>query len=91
MAVKFRKRAEADLRAIIAWYETVAADAVAPVLSDIYRSIDQLIDFPRLGPMVPGHRFRRLVTRKYHFKIAYEIGDEAIIILGIYRYQNRDS
>jgi plasmid stabilization system protein ParE len=89
MPVKFRKQAESDLRAIIEWYDAVRA--VAPVLSDIYRSIDQLIDFPRSGPKVPGHRFRRLVTRKYHFKIAYEIGDEAIIILGIYRYQNRNS
>jgi plasmid stabilization system protein ParE len=49
IAVRFRKEAEADLRGIIGWYEGVAPDAVANILSDIYRSIDQLARYPRSG------------------------------------------
>ena len=90
MKVSFRRKAEDDLRGIVEWYEGVAPEAVANVMSDIYRSIDQLIDFPRSGSKVPRQRFRRMVTRRYHFKIAYEIDDETIAIVGIYRYQNRD-
>ena len=68
-----------------------APAAVAAILSDIYHSIDQLIAFPRSGPRVPGHRFRRIVTPKYHFKIAYTAEHETITILGIYRFQDRES
>lgn len=91
MAVSFRERAEADLRSIVEWYEGVAPEAVENILSDIYRSIDQLIDHPRSGIAVPGRRFRRIVTRRYHFKIAYEVMPRSIVILGIFRYQNREA
>lgn len=90
MSVRFRKEAEADLRGIIGWYDTVAPDAVASILSDIYRSIDQLTRYPRSGLQLPDRSFRRIVTLKYHFKIAYEIGEDRIVILGIFRYQNRE-
>lgn len=89
MAVSFRRQAEADLRAIIDWYEDVAPEAVCNIVADIYRSIDQLIDHPRSGIKVPGQRFRRIVTRKFHFKVAYQVEVERIVILGIFRYQNR--
>jgi plasmid stabilization system protein ParE len=90
MKVRFRLQAEADLREIIDWFKGVAPESVANILDDIYRSIDQLIDFPRSGIKVPAHGFRRIVTRKYHFKIAYEIDEDSVVVLGIYRYQNRD-
>ena len=91
MPVRFRKEAEADLRGIIGWYESTAPDAVSNILSDIYRSIDQLTRYPRSGMAVPNRSFRRIVTLKYHFKIAYEIGDDRIVVLGIFRYQNREA
>ena len=91
MSVRFRKEAEADLRGIISWYDVVAPEAGPNILSDIYRSIDQLTRYPRSGMAVPDRSFRRIATLKYHFKIAYEIGEDRIIILGIFRYQNRDS
>ncbi len=91
MKVRFRRQAEADLSGIVEWFEDVAPEAVANILADIYRSIDQLIDFPRSGTKVPGQGFRRIVTHRYHFKIAYEIGDSTIIVVGIFRFQNRDS
>jgi plasmid stabilization system protein ParE len=71
--VSFRKEALADLQAIIAWYEDVAPDSVARILADIYRSIDQLVRYPRSGMQVPQRSFRRIVTLRYHFKIAMNL------------------
>lgn len=91
MTVQFRRQAEADLQGIVEWFEGVAPHSVAEILGDIYRSIDQLIDFPRSGTKVPGQRFRRIVTQRYHFKIAYEIEAKSIVVVGIFRFQNRNS
>jgi plasmid stabilization system protein ParE len=88
--VLFRAEAEADLRSIITYYEEVAPTSIGNILSDIYRSIDQLTHFPQLGMAVPERPFRRIVTLKYHFKVAYQIQDEDIVILGIFRYQDRE-
>jgi plasmid stabilization system protein ParE len=71
MQILFRSRAESDLSRIIAWFDQVAPDSVPRILDDIYRSIDFLLDFPRLGVPVSGTPFRRTVTRRFHFKIAY--------------------
>lgn len=91
MRVTFRREAEADLRSIIAYYEEVAPEAVGNILSDIYRSIDQLTFFPRIGMQVPNRPFRRVVTLKYRFKVAYEVGEDRIVILGVFRYQDREA
>jgi plasmid stabilization system protein ParE len=90
MRVIFRAEAAADLRSIIAYYEEVAPEALANILSDIYRSIDQLTRFPRIGMPVADRPFRRLVTLKYHFKVAYEVHGDLILILGIFRHQDRE-
>lgn len=37
----------------------------------------------------PDRHFRRIVTIQYHSKLIYEVSDERIMILGIYRYQDR--
>lgn len=86
----FRKEAEADLRNIIAYYEDVAPESLAHILSDIYRAVDQLVQFPNIGMQVEERNYRRIVTLKYHFKVAYEVGEDRIIILGIFRYQDRE-
>lgn len=91
MTVLFRQEAEADLRAIVEYYQTVAPESLGNILADIRRSIDQLIRYPRSGMPVPGRTFRRIVTIKYHFKLAYEVRDDRIVILGVFRYQDRDA
>jgi plasmid stabilization system protein ParE len=90
MQIQFRKQAEADLRLIMEYYEDVAPDSSPNILADIFRSIDQLVHFPRIGMQVEGRDYRRLVTIKYHFKVAYEVGDDCVVILGIFRYQDRE-
>ena len=88
--IAFRTEAKADLDAIIDWYTAVAPESLERILADIYRSIDQLSRYPRSGMSVPERRFRRIVTLDYHFKIGYQIEDERIVILGLFRFQNRE-
>jgi plasmid stabilization system protein ParE len=90
MKILFRKEAEADLRSIVSYYESIAPEVVSNILADIYRSIDQLAHFPHSGMRVPDRPFRRIVTLKYHVKIAYDASDDCITVLGVFRYQDRD-
>ena len=91
MTILFREEAEADLRSIVDHYRSVAPDAVENILADIYRAIDQIARYPRSGMQVPDRAFRRIVTIRYHFKVAYELRDDRVVILGIFRYQNRET
>jgi plasmid stabilization system protein ParE len=86
----FRREAENDLRSIIAFYDASAPEATANILSDIYRSINQLAHYPLSGMQIPDRAFRRIVTIKYHFKIAYQVTEQQIVVLGIFRYQDRE-
>jgi plasmid stabilization system protein ParE len=87
--VRFRKQAEADLRQIVEWYDSVAPHVTSAILAYIYRSIDQLVAYPRSGEAVPGHKFRRIVTRKYRYKIVYTVAPRHISVIGIFRHQDR--
>lgn len=89
--IQFRREAEADLRSIVDYYEGVAPDSVANIFADIYRSIDMLVDYAHIGMQVPYRPYRRIVTIRYHFKIAYEVGDDSLVILGIFRFQDRET
>ena len=88
--IVFRKEAEIDLRGIISYYEDVAPSSINNILDDLYRSINLLVQFPYIGAAVPGRHFRRIITVKYHFKMAYEVDENKVIILGIFRYQDRE-
>ena len=90
MSVRFRAEAAVDLRSIIDYYEEVAPEALANIPADIHRSIDQLTHFPRIGIAVTDRPFRRLVTLKYHFKVAYTVERDVIVILGIFRHPDRE-
>jgi plasmid stabilization system protein ParE len=89
--VRFREAAAADLRTIIDYYEDVAPASLENILADIHRSIDRLTLFPKSGMPVPGRSIRRVVTTRYHFKVAYLVEAEQIIVVGIYRYQDRSA
>ena len=71
------------------WYDSIDNEITSRILDDIYSSLDQLSRFPMSGMSVNDGTFRRLVTTRYRFKIAYEIMGDAIIVLGIFRYQDR--
>jgi plasmid stabilization system protein ParE len=88
--IVFRAEAETDLREIIDYYNDIAPESVGNIVADIYRSIDLLQTYVLIGMQVPNRSYRRIVTIRYHFKIAYEVGEDRIIILGIFRFQNRE-
>lgn len=85
----FRAEAEGDLRGIIDYYSEFAPESVGNIVADIYRSINLLGEYALIGMQVPNRSYRRIVTIRYHFKIAYEVGEDRIIILGIFRFQDR--
>lgn len=80
-----------DLRAIKAYYREVAPHAVAGIRADIRASLDLIAAYPYIAPQVPGESFRRRVTRRYHFKIIYEVREAEIAVIGIFRFQNRET
>ncbi len=87
--IVFREEADTDLQSILDWYRDIAPEAIDRILADIYRSINRLTRYPKSGMQVEAHQFRRIVTLKYHFKVAYQIEADRIVIMGIFRFQNR--
>jgi hypothetical protein len=90
-AVVFRSDAAEEFASDHGMVRGSCPPSLSRILADIYRSIDQLLRHPRSGTQVPGRMFRRIVTLRYQFKIAYEVDADRIVILGIFRYQNRES
>jgi plasmid stabilization system protein ParE len=82
MKIRFRREAEADLRAIIGYYQDIAPEAVPNIVSDIYRSINQLAHYPYSGMAVPDRPLRRIVTLKYHFQSAMRWRGMELILSG---------
>lgn len=89
LPVRFRREAEHDLREIIAWYESVAPDRLPAITGDIWRAIDLVRRFPAIGMPVERRPLRRIVTRRYRFKIAYSDEEDFITVMGVFRYQDR--
>jgi plasmid stabilization system protein ParE len=87
----FRGKALEDIRAIVEWYDHIDPDLTEKIRIDLQRSFRLLLDFPHAGALVAKRRFRRIVTRRYHFKIAYSVRGDHIEVLGIYRFQDRQS
>lgn len=91
MRLEFRPQADADIDGIIDYYRAVAPDALPNIAADIERSLGLIREFPSIYPQQPGRTFRRHVSSKYHFKIVYEVERDRVVVLGIFRYQNRDT
>ena len=89
--IEFRAEAEADLRLIVEYYVGVAPGVLPLIRGDIERALTLLQMHPMIGAPVLNRPFRRIVTRRYHFKIAYLIEPERLVILGLFRFQDRES
>jgi hypothetical protein len=90
MQVCFRSKALTDLKQTIDYFDGISPGLAGKIVADIDRSISLLKDYPHLGAAVAGHPLRRVVTRKYGFKIAYQATARAIVIIGIFRFQDRE-
>lgn len=89
--IRFRREAEHDLREILAYFEAVAPQALPIITEDIWRAIDLLRHFPAIGMQVTDSPYRRIVSRRYKFKIAYLDEDDVVTVLGIFRFQDRET
>ncbi len=86
--VRITIQAGADLRDIRSYFAQFKSDKL--VLDDIYDAISMLRSFPMSGRAIAGKPYRRKLTRRYRFNIAYLIEPETIVVLGVFRYQDRD-
>ena len=86
-----RIEAEADLRAIIEYYQDVAPHVVVHIQQDIERAFSLLQRHPLIGPPLADRPFRRIVTSRYKFKIAYLPEPDRIVVLGLFRFQDREA
>jgi hypothetical protein len=49
-----------------------------------------ICEYPTLYPLQAGRSYRRHVTRRYRFKIVYDVLGDRIDVLGVFRFQNWD-
>jgi plasmid stabilization system protein ParE len=91
MRIAFSRPAGDDLRSIIAWYEEVAPASIGKVQADINRRLDLISKHPFAGMASPDGRFRHISTPKYRYKIVYRVEVDRMLIVGIFRHQNRTS
>lgn len=91
IVLRFRKEAADDLEEIVRYFEQTAPEALPKILDDIHHGLSRLTEFPRLGAPVPDRDFRRLVTLRYQFKIAYQPDEAVLTVLGIFRFQDREA
>ena len=77
-----RPRAETDLREARTWYESQRAGLGAEFLAEIDATIQVLIRDPRLHP-VYYHGFRRVLARRFPYKLFYRLEDDQIIVFRV--------
>jgi plasmid stabilization system protein ParE len=62
----------------------------ARIVEDVRTRIERLRHFPKSGKRIDVGDLRQVLSRRYRFKIAYQVTEEEIEIVGIFRFQNRE-
>jgi plasmid stabilization system protein ParE len=88
--VRFTARAERDMSSIVGYYENIAPDLSIRIVADIRDRIEGLRHFPKSGQRIGMADIHRVLSRRHRFKIAYRLTGEAIEIVGVFRFQDRD-
>ena len=88
--VRYSAKARNDLSAIADYYGAIDPDVADRMLADIERSIGFLREYPHLAEAVRGQPLRGKLTRRYRFRVIYRVKRDAIEIVGIFRFQNRE-
>lgn len=83
--------ARADLDSIADYYGAIDPDAADRILDDIKSSVLKLGYFPHRGQAVKSGPLRRIISRRFRYKIVYRVRQDAIEIVGIFRFQNREA
>jgi plasmid stabilization system protein ParE len=77
-----RSRAETDLREAQNWYENQRTGLGAEFLAEIDATIRVLIRDPQRHP-VYYRGFRRVLTRRFPYKLFYRLEDDRVIIFRV--------
>jgi plasmid stabilization system protein ParE len=77
-----RSRAETDLREAQTWYENQRAGLGAEFLAEIDATIRILVRDPQRHP-VYYRGFRRVLTRRFPYKVFYRLEDDRVIIFRV--------
>jgi plasmid stabilization system protein ParE len=80
--VIIRPNAEADLSEAQAWYESRRAGLGDELLDEIRHAVGLLADDPERRPFY-YRDFRRLLTRRFPYKLFYRIEGERVIVFRI--------
>ena len=80
--VIIRPKAEADLRAARAWYESRRAGLGDELLVEVGRAIRLLEETPERRPFY-YRGFRRMLTRRFPYKIFYRIEISRVVVFRI--------
>ncbi|OGV69323.1 MAG: hypothetical protein A3K19_18715 [Lentisphaerae bacterium RIFOXYB12_FULL_65_16] len=80
--VSIRARAEADLAEAQQWYNRQQPGLGENFLDEIGRAVDILTHCPDLHP-VYYRGFRRVLCRRFPYKIFYRIDDDQVIVFRV--------
>lgn len=80
--VIIRPNAEADLAEAQAWYESQRAGLGDELLDEIRHAVGLLADDPERRPFY-YRDFRRLLTRRFPYKLFYRVEGERVIVFRI--------
>ena len=81
-AVIIRPRAETDLREARQWYEAQRSGLGDEFLDELKRAITFLTEQPDRRPLY-YRDFRRLLTRRFPYKLFYRIESDRVIVFRI--------
>ena len=85
-----RPRAEADLRAARDWYEAQRAGLGSAFLVEVRRALELLTEHPERRPIY-YRNFRRLLTRRFPYKLFYVLEKDRVVVFRILHAQRDHS
>ena len=93
MKLRIVAEAEEELRDASAWYEGrqggLGVELLAAVDEAVRRIQQAPRQFARVEAMPDEENVRRLLLRRFPFKLVYEIGDDEIRVLAVAHMQRR--
>ena len=81
-SVTIRPRAETDLRDAFQWYEAQRPGLGEEFLTEVKRAVSFLEEQPDRRPLY-YREFRRLLTRRFPYKLFYRIDGDRVIVFRI--------
>lgn len=89
--IVYGRSALADLEALASYFDAIDPDVTIRIVTDIEGSVARLADFPLSGEAIPRTELWRIVSRRYRFTISYFVAPNRIEIVGVFRFQNRET